>query len=67
MPDDDVGFTNDDLWAAIRGLGMSRMNEDQLDQLMLEHQHNVAYASRVIYEAARQMRVIYRQRRSRRV
>ena len=44
----------DDLWSAIRGLGMGRMSEEKLRELIKRHSKIDAYASQVITEAARQ-------------
>lgn len=52
-------FTNDDLWAAVRGLRMNSMTVAELDRLVEQHRRSPLFASRVIAEAARQMRVTY--------
>jgi hypothetical protein len=46
--------TNDDMWSAIRGLGMARMSYDGLRQLADAHRGNPLFASRVITAAADQ-------------
>lgn len=52
-------ITNDDLWSAIRGIGMYGMTKAEL--LTLMHQHSVAFkrdgmfASAVIAKAAQQV------------
>lgn len=46
---------NSDLWAAIRGLGMYRMDKEELEALIKEHGGNPLFASQVIAEAARQV------------
>ncbi len=53
-------IANDDLWSAIRGLGMARMTRDELTALAAEHTPNPLFASRVIAEAARQYAVLRR-------
>jgi hypothetical protein len=51
-------ITNDDLWAAIRGLEMGRMSYRELEELRYEHAHpDKPFASHVIAEAARQMMI----------
>lgn len=55
-------ITNDDLWAAIRGLGLYRRTRDELLQLIADHKPLTAvgrdaFASAVIVEAARQVLV----------
>lgn len=48
--------TNDDLWSAIRGLGMWSMERGELVSLRQLHVGNTeVFASRVISEAARQV------------
>lgn len=48
--------TNDDLWAAIRGIGMWSMSRGELIALRQQHVGMVdVFASRVIAEAARQV------------
>lgn len=46
---------NDDLWAAIRGHAMFRMDNWELRDLRQRHIGNDLFASRVIAEAARQV------------
>jgi hypothetical protein len=48
-------ITNADLWAAIRGLGMGRMDKDELLKLAADHADKPLFASQVIAEAARQV------------
>ena len=53
-------ITNDDLWAAVRGLGMYGKTYDELELLAHEHEMLVdvgrdAFASRVIAKAAREV------------
>jgi hypothetical protein len=48
-------ITNDDLWSAIRGLGMYRMERAELTALVEHHGNVDLFASRVIAEAARQV------------
>jgi hypothetical protein len=50
-------LTNDDLWSAVRGLGMFRKNTDQLIYLYNEHKDKEAFASKVIAEAAKQVAI----------
>lgn len=47
-------ITNDDLWSAIRGIGMYRMTRGELTDLIARHNKIPAFASRVIVEAAQQ-------------
>lgn len=48
--------SNDDLWSAIRGIGMYRMDTTELEALMAAHAgDDRPFASRVIHEAARQV------------
>ena len=54
-------ITNDDLWAAIRGIGMNGMTYRQLEELRHEHAHpDKPFASQVIAETARQMMAVKR-------
>ena len=53
---------NEDIWAAVRGLGMYDMSYDELEALALEHEtaydtntNAQPFASRVIVEAAHQV------------
>jgi len=46
---------NDDLWAAIRGLGMYRLTRDELSALIEQHKDATLFAGKVIAEAARQV------------
>jgi hypothetical protein len=50
-------LTNDDLWSAIRGLGMFSKSVDQLIALYNEHKDNPNFASKVIAEAAKQVAI----------
>lgn len=50
-------LTNDDLWSAVRGLGMFRKSIDELITLYNEHKGKEAFASKVIAEAAKQVAV----------
>lgn len=58
----DRAITNDDLWSAVRGLGMARMSYDELTALVDKHRENPLFASRVITEAATQYAAIRRAR-----
>jgi len=49
--------TNDDLWSAIRGLGMFSKSVDRLIALYNEHKDNPNFASKVIAEAAKQVAI----------
>ncbi len=51
-------ITNDDLWAAIRGLGMARMTREELAALATEHAPNPLFASQVIARAVQQYMII---------
>ena len=48
-------ITNDDLWSAIRGLGMYRKSNEELQALIAEHKDSGMFAGRVIAGAARQV------------
>lgn len=48
-------ITNADLWSAIRGLGMYRMDETMLRSLFRRHTGNPLFASQVIAQAAAQV------------
>ena len=52
-------ITNEDLWAAVRGLGMARMTGEELEKLAREHQDNRVFASQVIAKAAWQMASVF--------
>ena len=47
-------ITSDDLWSAIRGLGLYKMSKEELTKLMDAHADSGLFASKVIFEAARQ-------------
>lgn len=51
-------ITGDDLWSAIRGLGMFKMTDAELEQLRDEHTPKALFASQVIAKAATQVRAI---------
>lgn len=51
-----LDINNDDIWAAVRGLGMYGMSVAELDALIDQHIHNDLFASRVILRAACQVR-----------
>jgi hypothetical protein len=48
-------ITNDDLWSAIRGLGMYSMSANELVALTEDHSTNKLFASQVIAAAAYQV------------
>lgn len=48
-------ISNDDLWSAIRGIGMTRKTDGELRELISLHSGKDAFASQVIAEAARQV------------
>lgn len=48
-------ITNADLWSAIRGLGMYRMDETMLRSLYRRHTATPLFASQVIAQAAAQV------------
>jgi hypothetical protein len=51
----DRAITNADLWAAIRGLEMTRKRDNELRELIAQHtKPGALFASKVIAEAARQ-------------
>lgn len=56
-------ITNDDMWAAIRGLGMAGMEYDELTKLANEYRNSPDFAGQVIAKAADQYAVIKRARR----
>lgn len=48
-------ITDDDLWSAIRGLGMYNMTANELVELTEEHSPNKLFAGQVIAAAAYQV------------
>jgi hypothetical protein len=48
-------ITNDDLWSAIRGLGLFSKMRHELNEIRDRHASNPLFASQVIAEAARQV------------
>ena len=57
-------ITNNDMWAAIRGLRMAGMSLDELRMLADEHRQNPLFASQVVAKAADQYAVIKRARQT---
>ena len=55
-------ITNDDMWAAIRGLRMNGMDYDELTKLANEYRNSPDFAGRVIAKAADQYATIKRAR-----
>ena len=55
-------ITNDDIWAAIRGLGMAGMEYDELTKLAAEYCNSPDFAGQVIAKAADQYARIKRAR-----
>jgi hypothetical protein len=51
-------ITNDDLWAATRGLGMARMGGSELKELYDAHCKSAMFAGQVIAQAALDMAAI---------
>lgn len=46
--------TNDDLWSAIRGCGMTSLTKANLEAIIESHKNSPVFAIKVIVEAARQ-------------